>query len=973
MFISKFNDYLCHENDSVNLILSGKEWYGEIFDIQNSYTFNFSFPSIDVNSKVFLRTDIASRYASYSSYNINADGNSFYSFIDPTTNSNTYASNKTDSISFYPSGSNITVTISKNTTNAIGWLNYIELNAIRNINLSQNQLIFRNYASVGEGNISEFTITNFSASSKAWEITDPHNIKEQICTNTGSFRLETDTLRTFIAFNGAEYYSPELVGSVENQNLHGLPLSDFIIITHPDFINQANEIASIHEINDNLTSVVVTPNQIYNEFSSGMQDVTAIRDFVKMFYDKASQEDEMPKYLLLFGDASYDYKNRLSVNTNLVPTFESQDGLGQSVSWSTDDFFGFLDNMEGSYVSSLLDIGIGRFPVNTNDEANVMVQKVKTYLEKNNPYEINTSCSNFSSNPSGDWRNTVCFIADDEDGNIFFSSSESLANDVDTSFNLINVDKIYIDSYLQETGSGGQRYPQVNDAINKRVGKGALIINYIGHGGEVGWALERILQVSDIQSWTNIKNMPLFLTATCEFSRYDDPSRTSAGEYILLNKSGGGIALLTTSRLAFSNSNHNYNTRFFEHVFKLNEGKYPTLGELNMLSKNSGLTVDYQIRNFVLLGDPALRLSYPENKVITTHVNEHIVGVEKDTLKAFSNVTISGIIQNSSGQKLTNFNGVLYPSVYDKKNTTSTLGNDPGSYQASYTIQKSILYKGKVSVTNGEFSFSFIVPKDISYHFGVGRISYYAEDGLTNASGYYENDNFIIGGTNSIILDDSKGPEVSLYLNDTSFVFGGITNENPILIAFLNDSNGINTAGNGIGHDIVAVIDDDTERSIILNDFYESDLDSYQKGKVRYPFSKLTDGVHTLKLKVWDIYNNSSESITEFIVAESGKIALSHVLNYPNPFTTNTSFFFEHNQSCCELDVRIEIFTISGKIIKTIDKKIQTMGFRPDPISWDGLDEFGDLIGKGVYIYKIKVTGENGETAEKIEKLVILR
>ncbi|HQH19442.1 MAG TPA: type IX secretion system sortase PorU, partial [Bacteroidales bacterium] len=407
--------------------------------------------------------------------------------------------------------------------------------------------------------------------------------------------------------------------------------------------------------------------------------------------------------------------------------------------------------------------------------------------------------------------------------------------------------------------------------------------------------------------------------------------------------------------------------------FKLNEGKYPTLGELNMLSKNSGLTVDYQIRNFVLLGDPALRLSYPENKVITTQINGHPVGTIKDTLNAFNHVTVSGIIQNTLGEKLTNFNGVVYPSVYDKKTITTTLGNDPGSYPATYNIQKSILYKGKVSVINGEFTFSFIVPKDISYNYGVGRISYYAEDGQTNANGYYENEHFIIGGTSNLILNDSKGPDMELYLNDTNFVFGGTTDENPVLIAHLNDISGINTAGNGIGHDIVAVIDDNTDRSVVLNDYYEADLDSYQTGKVRYPFAKLSDGMHTLKLKVWDIYNNSSEKIIEFIVAESGEIALTHVLNYPNPFTTNTSFYFEHNQSYCEMDVKIEIFTISGKLIKTIDKKIQTMGFRPDPIPWDGLDEFGDPIGKGVYIYKLKVKDENGKTAEKIEKLVIIR
>jgi len=968
-FISKFDDYSFHEKDSLNLILSGKEWYGECFDYLTSYSFNFTFPNIDNSSRVYEQSNIASRYTSNSQYTTNANGHNIISTIGSYSGQYEYACTASDTITFLPSSSTINVTVSKNTANAVGWLNYIELNATRNLVFSAPQMTFRSYASVGTGNTSEFTLSNTTSNINIWDVTDPLNVKNQLYSLNNSnaiFRIATDSLKQFIAFDGLNYNSPELIGKIANQNLHGLGQTDLIIITYPDYISEAQQVANIHNSHDNLSSVIVTPYQIYNEFSSGEQDVSAIRDFVKMFYDRAgTNESEMPKYLLLFGDASYDYKDRLSNNTNFVPTYESSNGVDAEASWATDDFFGYLDDNN----DQLLDIGIGRFPVKTTEDANTMVNKVNQYLTINNPNVTNSGCSNFSSIALGDWRNTVCFVAgpDLED---FFQDCETYSSYVNSNYKQYNIDKIYSDAYVETFGAGGQRFPDVNTAINNRVSKGALIINYVGHGGELGWALERILTVSDILSWTNLNCMPLFFTATCEFSRYDNPAQVSAGEYVFTNPNGGGIALLTTSRVANTGDNNSLCTQFYQYVFKKTNGSYSTLGYLNMLSKNG---VGGGVENFILLGDPALKLSYPENTAVTTTINGHAVGAIIDTLKAFEKVTILGIIQDPTGQKLANFNGIVYPAVYDKKTILTTLSNDPDTAINTFSLQKSILYKGKVSVINGNFSFTFIVPKDIAYNYGIGRISYYAEDGKTNANGYYENSNFIIGGSKTNVPIDNTGPKINLYLNDSNFVYGGITNEKPILLAYLSDSSGINTVGNGIGHDITAVLDNNTDNSINLNDYYEANLNSYQKGIVRYPFSNLSNGTHTLKLKAWDIYNNSTEESTEFVVAQSANLALDHVLNYPNPFTTHTQFMFEHNQPCCTLDVRIQIYTITGKLIKTIEKTVQTIGYRAEPIDWDGLDDFGDPIGKGVYIYKIKVKDIKGSTAEKIDKLVILR
>jgi hypothetical protein len=372
------------------------------------------------------------------------------------------------------------------------------------------------------------------------------------------------------------------------------------------------------------------------------------------------------------------------------------------------------------------------------------------------------------------------------------------------------------------------------------------------------------------------------------------------------------------------------------------------------------------------LGDPALRLSYPVNNVITTSINGHPANTTYDTLKAFEKVTISGIIQDPNGIPLNSFNGIIYPTVYDKPTLSTTLANDPGGYVENFYIQNSILYKGKASVTNGNFSFTFVVPKDIAYNYGLGKISYYAENASTNASGYYENKYFIIGGSKTNVANDKIGPSVKLYLNDSTFAYGGMTNQNPILIATIFDSIGVNTVGNGVGHNLEAILDNNTQNPIVLNDYYEANLNSYQKGKIMYPFSNLTNGTHTLQLKVWDSYDNLTEVSTEFVVAQSGQLALNHVLNYPDPFTTHTSFLFEHNQPCCTLEVGIQIYTITGKLLKTINRTVQVTGYRADPIDWDGRDEYGDPIGRGVYIYKLKVKNDEGSSAEKTEKLVIL-
>lgn len=978
MDVTTFQDYQRYENDSLSLIKSGKIWLGEEFDLRTSYQFSFNFPNIDPLSPVEVLSGAAARSVAASHFTVQSGLSSaqipIYT-ISVGYNSQ-YAFYGSKAFTFNTSGNTIpvTVTYSKPLTSSVGWLDYIQVNLRRSLKLTGGQMAFRDGTLAGTGNIVRYKIEQASGTTAVWDVSDPFSpemVQGTLAGTTFEFLSDASQMREFVAHNGSGYFTPDLSGKVANQNLAGVPPQDYIIVSHPDFLAAANRLADLHRTKSNLTCMVVTPAMIYNEFSSGKQDPAAIRDFMKMLYDRAATPKEMPKYLLLFGDGSFDNLNRVSENTNFIPTYQSDESFHPAYTYVTDDFYGMLDDTEGINGAGHLDLGIGRIPVATAAEAMYMVDKIVRYTSDNTQLDASSICAGAgNTKPLADWRNTICLVADDEDSNLHIDQAENLSIFCDTTYTVYNFNKIFIDAYQQLSISGGHRYPEVNSAINKQLERGALVLNYIGHGGELGWAHERILRIDDILSWTNAYHMPLMLTSTCEFSRFDDPARRSAGEYAYLMPNGGAIAMFTTTRLAFASSNYAFNTAFYKQVFKKENNEYPRLGDIFMWSKiNSGSQSSN--RNMVILGDPALMLAYPMHRVITTHINDSLVSAPTDTLKALSKVTISGAVTDNNGQVLQNFNGILYPTVFDKKATYTTQANDPGSYKREFWMQKNTLYKGKVSVTNGLFSFSFIVPKDIAYAYGYGKISYYAENGTEDAHGYY--DKIMVGGTDEGSVTDLQGPEVKLYMNDSSFVYGGTTDPNPVIFAVMRDEYGINTTGGGIGHDIVAVLDGNTNHSIILNDYYESDLDSYNSGTVSYGLTDLAEGPHHLSLKVWDIFNNSTEVHTEFIVASSDKPVLAHVLNYPNPFTTYTEFWFEHNQACCDLDVMVEVFTLSGKIVKTIRETVSTVGFRADPIPWDGLDDYGDRLARGVYVYKVTVRNKELKQAEKFEKLVILR
>lgn len=975
--VTSFDDYSYHENESVNFLKSGREWFGESMDnLNNTVYLTFSAPNIVGTDTVFMRSAFAGRSTNSSNnrfsvyINNSLIGDTNYPIVGTTAQDN-YASLVGFNRTFTSSNPifNVSISMFSGDPSAQGWLNYIELIYRRNLTLANTsgQFLFRDSRSIGISNISDFTISGIVGNSKrVWDVTEPTEVVEQevsIASGTLSFTTPTPKLQTFVVFDPSLFLTPRAVGKIENQNLHSLPATTYLIVTHPLFLSAANELAEFHRQKDNMSVVVVTTNQVFNEFSSGAQDVSAIRDFAKMFYDRATGITEMPKYLLLFGDASFDNKYRVSSNTNFVTSYQSAGSTNQTQTYISDDYFALLDDSEGNWASSeIVDISVGRIPVDNLSEANQHLNKIKNYVAG-------------GTKVMGNWRNNVSFVADDQDYNIHLRQTDIHASRIRNLFPNFNIDKIYLDAYQQESTPGGQRYPEAKKAINDRIQRGTLLMTYIGHGGELGWAHERVLENDDINGWSNFNKLAAFLTATCEFTRVDDPDRISAGEYVFLNPNGGAICMFTTSRLAYSSSNNSLCTYFFSHLFEKVNGEYQTTGDIFEKTK-SEMHSDSFVRNFLFLGDPALKLAYPEYSITTKTVNGVNIGQGTDTLKALSKITITGEVQDNSGVKMTSFNGVIYPTVFDKVATYSTIGNDANDLQnpsssTPFKLQKNVIYSGKSSVVNGDFTYSFYVPKDISFQYGNGKLSYYAQNGTIDATG---SDTLVtIGGVNPNVAVDNEGPIIRLYINDENFVRGGLTNKDPILYAVISDTSGVNTVGTGIGHDMSAELDSKTDKRYVLNDYYENDLNSYQKGKLNYQFKNLASGQHTLTLKAWDVFNNSSEATTEFIVSESATLALAHVLNYPNPFTTHTTFMFEHNRPFVPMDVQVQVFTVSGKLIKTLSTKITPTGYRSDDIEWNGLDDFGDKIGKGIYVYKLRIQTNDGDYADKFEKLVILR
>lgn len=978
--LNTFDDYQYHEIDQTNIAHLGRQWFGESFDINQEQEFAFNFPNLETTVPVKIELVTASVAFTPTSFAVSANGQNIgninFSALTPNAEIK-FNTGKLPANTIFNGSDNITIKLNYNNNGvpgSKGYLDYINIIAKRKLLGTGKQFKFQYDLARSTSGIVNYTVGNAAGISQIWDITDLYNISKIDNTNqaTFSFKAALGEIRKYIAIDPSDYLNPlkDNQSKVANQNLKGTLFKntqnnfqdiDYVIITPKSLTSQAEKLATFHRTYSNLNVKVIALENIYQEFSSGKQDISAIRNCIKYIYENASSTDKRIKYVNLFGDASFDYKDRISNNTNIVPIYHSliSNTIGEA-SFASDDFYGLMDPDEGNITNFFggIDIAVGRMLVSDNAQANEMINKVLEYHD---------------SKSYGNWRNNLVLVSDDSDQSSdasLQSRQNALADLIATQKPFFNIDKIILDAYTQEASAGGSRYPKARTDLFNAFEKGALVFNYLGHGGEDGLASERIWEKSDGQNLNNQYKYPLFITITCEFSRFDDPTRPTAGEYTFWNPKGGAISMLTTIRAIGQFNAENFNDNLSKNLFSYNSNQYTTIAEALRISKNENPSSSSNVVFYI--GDPALMLAIPKPRIVLTKVNDIDISQPIPDLKSLSKIKISGEITDENNTLLNNYNGELATAIFDKLITSSTLNNDGYSPAMSFKTLGETIFRGNASVTNGQFEFSFVVPRDIRVPVDYGRISFYSKknQALENQSGF--NTTIKIGGINENAPQDNISPKVKLYMNDETFVSGGITNESPFLLAFLEDENGINTAS-GIGHDIIAILDGDVSNPYILNDYYQTKLDDYTNGNLRFPLRNLNPGLHTISFTAWDVYNNPVTSEIQFIVVGDDELSLTHVLNYPNPFSTYTQFWFSHNRPYEPLEVQVQVMTITGKVVWTKNQIITTEGFLSREITWDGRDDFGDRIGKGVYIYKLTVKSNlTNKKAEKFEKLVIL-
>ena len=976
-----FDDTKIYEVDKNNIARLGRKWFGDPFNVQTNQTFTFDFSNLDVSQFLKVKVQAAAASVVNTSMSVSCNNQNLGSlFFSPISSGSIFASEDDLMANFNSSATIINVVLSYNnsgvpTSNA--FLDYIKLTGKCFLKGYGKQFRFQIDNAASLSGIGGYQFTSASTINEIWDITDIYNVRSKVNSGQANFEIKSDlgVKAQFLALDISDLYSPLSDSSVnvENQDLKGAVFLnnlnvfqdvDYLIVAPSIFMPQAERLANFHRQKSNLNVKVVLLDKIYQEFSSGKQDIGAIRNFVKYIYNNASVPSKKLKYLCLFGDTSFDYKDRIPNNTNFVPAFESLYSFSLSSSFVSDDYFVLMDNDEGDMNSFKgLDLAVGRILASSSTQADQMIDKIMQYYDQNS---------------LGKWKGTVTMISDDIDKEsdiLLEVDMNNMADAIALNKPFFNVKKVLADSYVQETTSGGQKYPKVNEEFMNAFQQGSLVVNYLGHGGEDGLAQERIFEKNDAVSLNNPYKFPLFITVTCEFTRFDNPFKPTAGEYVYLNPYGGAVAMVTTTRQIGQSTGTQFNVELNKKLYSFGSNDYVSIAEAVRVSKNVSSSPGNNVVSF--LGDPAMKLAIPKPKVILTKINDVPIASSTDNLQALSMVKLSGEVVDENNVLLNTYNGDISVNVFDKMLTKSTLGNDgivQGSsvFKINFNTLGEIIFRGNASVSNGKFDITFMIPRDIQIPLGNGRVSFYAKNNAVVEDQIGYNTDIKVGGLNPNPVADITPPKVRIYMNNESFVSGGITNQSPIFLAFLEDEHGINTAS-GIGHDIVAFLDGDETKPVVLNDYYETELNNFTKGKLKYPFKNLSVGLHTLTFKAWDVYNNLIKAELQFIVAGDEDITLSNVLNYPNPFVNHTEFWFNHNRPFEPLEVQVQVMTITGKIVWAKNQTITTDGFLSRNITWDGRDDFGDKIGKGVYIYKLTVKSTlTDKKTEKFEKLVIL-
>jgi len=961
--IEEFTDFQVHEKELVNLWQSGKEFYGETFSDVTSYVLPFTFPNAVFTNSSTVHLDVSASSFEITTFSLNLNG-------EQPKNLSVSASIQNDQYTqgeaawayynFNPTSDifNFNLSYLRPDLTSKGYLNYLEVNARRRLTMSGSVMQFQNVDFLGQSSYNQYLLSNGNANIQIWDITNAQNISKistSIKDNKISFVDSGNDVKSYLAIDptvSSSFQKPDIIGVVPNQNLHGIEQADMVIITHPNFLSQAQTLAQAHRVKDKLTVEVVTTDQVYNEFSSGTPDATAYRWIMKMLYDRAltsNKKAELPKYLLLFGKGSYDNRKiRSDSGDNFILTYQAENSLRITSSYVTDDYFTFLDDNEGlDDQTDLMDIGVGRFTVTTSQQATDVVNKTIGYME-------NTG--------KGYWKNQLCFVADDDDRSQHANEADLIAVSLTDKYPAYQINKIYLDAYVQVLNASGQSYPVAKSQLLNLIHSGLFLLNYTGHAAASGWANEGILTINDVKLLAN-QHLPILVAATCDFVQFDNQT-FSAGEEVVFNPIGGGIGILASTRPVYSANNFTLDKLFCETLLKKQNGEHLRIGDAIVYTKNC-ISGEINKLCYVYLGDPALKLNYPtEYQVITTKINES-TAFGNDTLRALSVDTIHGIIADSNNQKASGFNGNLHVVIYDKVQRITTLNNE-GLGSMTYSDRPNILFSGDTKVINGNYSFTFMLPKDIRYNFGGGRIDYYANDTIVDSEAQGSFENFIVGGTAISNFNDTIGPKVDLFLNSENFVSGDKVNETPLFIGKVSDENGINTVGSGIGHDVMLTIDNDPEQSTVLNNYFQSNVNSYSSGVVNFKLPNLANGKHSLTFRVWDLLNNSSISSIDFDVVKGLTPEIFTVYNYPNPVKDQTTIIVKHDRPETVLSTVVDIFDICGSKIWSFSQS------GTENISWNLISNNGQRVKTGIYLYRVSIKTKNSDVTSKTNKMLVV-
>ena len=892
----------------------------------------------------------------------------------------------TFSTSLFNESSSNTVAFQNNGTNSNVYLDWYQLFVQRGLTIVDDYLPFRATDAIGQS--STFQLAGLGVNYFIWDITDPINAKNQafsLVDQNFSVTSSSDDLREYIAFDKTQITrEPIFISSIANQNLHALQPTDLVIITHPTFKTGAEELASYRSSAYGITTQVVDVQELYNEFSAGRQDPTAIRNFLKMLYDK---DPTVLKYVLLFGDGSYDYRHAVKSNTfsSYIPAYQSRTWNNNVFTYQSDDYYSLLEEGEGEWLDSDrdydLDLAVGRIPLRTTADMDTIIQKLKNYDDQ--------------SLSKGDWNVRSLIMADDGDHEIFVSGAEGTPSiSMDTSSLNFITQKLYLDNFIQQATSTGNGIEVVGmtDAIHQAVEDGALFFSFLGHGSTSKLTSEEVTSPQDInENWNNEYKLPVIIIGSCSFGKFDHPSFTFTGSDAALFSKGGGIAIFSPTRFVFASANERMLDNLYESITEnLAKDRYTTLGDIYKQAKNQtyveqGYT--YANRGFSFLGDPSMRLRVPKKVISIDSINGVSFDAEvNDTLRSFDLFTVKGKITDK-GQLSSAFNGVVDVVVYDQPSTYQTIGHQGSGEEynnvTDYKKRENAYFKGSYTVVDGEFSFDIVMPK---YVFEldegeVGKISLYAynEDSSATASGAYTNIQYQFQTQSQCEFCDNQGPDITITIDNQNFNSGDVVSDVAPVFISLSDESGINTSPQSISRGITAEVRNlsDTTRVLItydLRSYYQNDLNSDSTGKITGTYinqglNKLTPGIYSLTVRAWDLWDNVGSQTVYFIIEDD--VEVSALPNPFNPLDDNFQIEVIHEYLDVAHTVFVEILDQSGIIVATLEESFAGESGERDAIEWLGTNDFGAKVSPGVYSYRVKIITTEGQSLQASKRLVV--